>query len=190
MSLLLIFSGSGPNGLPTQGLAGELDTLALVRLRTTEGTDLGSHRTDELLVGTAEDEHGVLSLADLRGLGGNLGGKHDLDVVGITERHGDDLTLGRHPVTDTHELLTDLKTLGDTGDHVVHESPVEAVHGTEAGKVAGTGKLDFISLNGDLDIRIYLLAELTLGAFNLHHVAVEDLYSHSGRKVYRQFTYS
>ena len=62
---------------------------------------------------------------------------------------------------------------------------IQAVHAAEARKVAGTGELEFITLEGDGDVRIHFLGKLTQGAFHLHHVTVENFYFHAGRKVYR-----
>ena len=117
-------------------------------------------------------------------------GEEKLDLVGVTEGHLDELAFGNHAVTDTDELLTDLETFGDTDHHVVDESPVETVHGTEARLVAGTGECDDVTLYIDGDGRVNLLAQLTERSFNLHHVTVEELYAHAGRKVYRKFSNS
>jgi hypothetical protein len=51
-------------------------------------------------------------------------------------------------------------------------------------------ELDLIVLNGDLDVGIDFLAQLTEGAFNLQNVARENLNAHLVRKAYRQFTNS
>ena len=110
--------------------------------------------------------------------------------MGVTEGHGQQLTLGDHAVTDTDELLLDGEAFGHADHHVVDEGAVQAVHRTEAGKVAGTLELDFISLDGDLDVRIDFLAHLTKRAFHLHDVAVEKLSFRAGRKDYRQFSNS
>ena len=70
------------------------------------------------------------------------------------------------------------------------EGPVEAVHGAESREIVRTGYFDLGTLNGNLDVRINFLRHLSERSFNLHHVAVEYLYGNSGRKVYRQFSYS
>ena len=56
--------------------------------------------------------------------------------------------------------------------------------------VSRTFKLDFVVLNGDFDVRIDLLAQLTERSFNLQNVAREKLYAYLVRKAYRQFTNS
>ena len=139
----------------------------------------------ELLVCALEDEDGVLTLADLRGLGGDFLGKHDLDVVGITYGHGEELALSSHAVTHTHELLLDGEAFAHTHHHVVDKGAIEAVHGAETGKVARTGEFDFISLDGHGDIRIHLLAHLAIRAFHLHDIAIQELCLGIGRKDYR-----
>ena len=54
--------------------------------------------------------------------------------------------------------------------------------------VSRTGEFDFIILDGDCDVRINFLAQLTKRSFNLHNVARENFYAHLVRKAYRQFT--
>jgi hypothetical protein len=105
--------------------------------------------------------------------------------MGITEVEGEELSGDLHTITDAHELLADLETIGDTDDHVVHEGTVQTVHRAMAGLVRRTGEFDLISLNGDLDVRINFLAHLTKRAFNLDDVAIEKLNAHVGRKAYR-----
>ena len=72
----------------------------------------------------------------------------------------------------------------------MHQGAVETVHGAVTGLVGRTLELDLIVLNGDLDVRINLLGQLTVRSFNLQHVAGEELDAHAGRKAYRQFTNS
>ena len=54
--------------------------------------------------------------------------------------------------------------------------------------VCRAGELDFIILDGDGDVRINFLAQLTKRSLNLHNVAREYFYTHLVRKAYRQFT--
>jgi hypothetical protein len=67
----------------------------------------------------------------------------------------------------------------------VNKSAVQTVHGAEAREVARAGELDFISLDGDGDVRVYFLGHLAKRAFHLHYVAVQELCLDTGRKDYR-----
>jgi hypothetical protein len=110
--------------------------------------------------------------------------------VGIAQGEREELAFGSDTVTDADEFLLDLESLGDTLHHVVHQGAVQTVHGTVTGLVGGALEFDLIVLNGNLDVRIYFLAHLSERSFNLQHVAICELYAHSGRKAYRQFTNS
>ena len=105
--------------------------------------------------------------------------------MGITEGESKELSLRGDAVTDTHQFLLCLEALGDTLDHIVYECAVETVHRAVTRLVRRTLELDFIVLNGDLDVRINLLAEFTERSFNLQHVARENFDAHLVRKAYR-----
>ena len=68
-------------GLAAQLLTDELNTLALIRLRPAERTDLGGHLTDKLLVAALQYQAGILALADVGQFSLYLVGKHQVNLV-------------------------------------------------------------------------------------------------------------
>ncbi len=110
----------------------------------------------------------------------------------VREAEGEDrhLTGNLDTVTHADKFLTDCVALRNADHHVMDESAVETVHRAVTRKICRACQFYFISLYGDGDVRINLLAELSERSFNLNHVSGGNLYGHAGRKVYRQFTNS
>jgi hypothetical protein len=105
--------------------------------------------------------------------------------VGIAKGHCEELALCNYTVTYADKLLLDGEAFADAHYHIVDKSAVKAVHGAEAREVTGALELDFISLNGDFDVCVNFLTQLTERAFHLHYVAVKEFSLDTGGKDYR-----
>ena len=128
--------------------------------------------TEKLLVRTLQNKYRVGTLLNLRNLSGNLVRELEIDIVRITEAELEKLACGLNTVTYTYEFLAGLETFRNSNYHIVDESTIKPVHSSVARLVCRSFYSKHASLNGDLHVRIYLLAELSLRAFNLYHIVI------------------
>ena len=103
----------------------------------------------------------------------------------VAEAHLQDAALHFGLVTDTHQLLLDLVAFGYAYDHVMDQRTVQAVHRTVAGLIGRTGDVHLISLDGDGNIRVHLLAQRPERSFHAYHVVGTNRDGHPGGQVYR-----
>ena len=95
-------------------------TLALVRLRLAERTNLGTDETEQLLVASLESDDRILVSLTLS-LHLNLRRKLDEDGVSVTESELDDVALVRNTIPDSDKLKYLLVALANAYNHVVDE---------------------------------------------------------------------
>ncbi len=114
--------------------------------------------------------------------------------MSITQRQLHNVTLVRNTITYTNEFHLFLVTFGNTNNHVVYQSTVQAVESLLLLRFNGVvcfidGKLDLIIFNRYYDRRVNFLRHLTLWSFYRHYIILQGN-CYTCRDVNRQFTYS
>jgi len=147
--------------LTTDDFALETDTLTLIRLRHTEGADLGAHLTEQLLVCAGEDDQRVLVTLRLR-LYVDLLRQLEEDVVREAQRELEELTLVGCTITDTYELERLGEAFAHAYHHVVDQGAIETVQRALLALVALTADDDLTFFYRYCDTSVYSLAEFAL----------------------------
>ena len=156
---------SGLTGFLSNHFAHETDTFSFVGFRFTIGADLVADLAEELFVVTFEGDDGVFTFLG-HGIDFDFFGEFEDDVVGVAERHGQQLALDFSLIGNAHELELSLEAFGDTLHHVSEEGAIEAVEGAVAALVGGAFHYEVAVFNLGSDIGIELLVHFAAGALN------------------------
>ena len=97
----------------------------------------------------------------------------------------DNLSFDLGLVTDADELLPYFVSLRYADHHVMDKRTVETMHGAVAGLVRRTCHCQYVPLYGDLDVRVYLLAQFAQRSFHAYHVLIGYRHGNPGGQVYR-----
>src|SRR5699024_5064968 len=142
--------------------------LALVRVGTAQLADVGGDLTDELLVDPLDREAGRV----LDGEGDALR-RLDDDGVAEPERELEVAALVLDAVTGAVDLELLLVPGGDPDDHVVDEAAAQSVQRAGLPLVVRARDLDALVGPGDRDGLGHDGLQLTLGALDLHGLALD-----------------
>src|SRR5580693_5037234 len=156
------------------------DALALVRVGLAQLAYVGRDLTDQLLVDALDNQPG-------RGLDAerDAGRWVHHDRVAEAQRELQVRAPGLDPVADPDDLQRLAVTLGDPGDHVLHQGAGQAVQRPHLALVVGPGDLQRAVVPGDLDRRGELQRQAALGARDADRPPV-DGYVVPGNDLHRE----
>src|SRR5690606_22714472 len=163
----VLISGSGLlRFLHDDLLAGIADALALVGLRRTEGTDVGSYLSHDLLVAALDQDLRLRRRLDRDALR-----RLEDDRMRETQRQVQITALHAGAVTNADQLQLALEALADAGDHVVEQRAQGPGHGPAT--LIGGSQVDVPVLDLHLDARRTALGQGTLRTLDLDLLLVD-----------------
>src|ERR1700733_14106316 len=161
--------------LAEDAFVGIFDALALVGLRRPVFTDLGGDLTDFLAV--AAGNHDL----DRTRRGNRDAFRNRIDdIVAVAERDLQVFALHRGAVTDAVDFEPLLEALGDAGDQIGDQGARGTPLRQRALGFEARVDLDLAAVELDSDVVVYRDLQRTLGAFDLHGLAL-DIRGNAGR---------